>query len=138
MDQCAILFLGAAFRSEEVRVSALRALGFRVDQSEEWPGGEGFTPYHAVIVLTRRDHELPMLAARLRVKRHFGRRVLLALVDERVADRNRREAVQAGFDSILANTCGARDLAATILRLLRPYPELRCLLRLPGRRRRAA
>ena len=36
--------------------------------------------YHAVIVRARHDRDLPMLAARLRAKRHFGRRVLLALV----------------------------------------------------------
>jgi hypothetical protein len=75
---------------------------------------------------------------RLRAKRHFGRRVLLALVPDGMTDRARREAVVSGFDHALPATCGARDLAATILRLLRPYPEYRCLLRQPGRRRRAA
>jgi hypothetical protein len=136
MDQCAILFLGPASKSEDARTLALRALGFRVDQSDDVPS-DGFSEYHAVIVRAR-NRDLTMLAARLRARRHFGRRVLLALVPEEMADREKREAVLSGFDSILANTCGARDLAATILRLLRPYPEYRCLLRLPGRRRRAA
>jgi hypothetical protein len=138
MDQCAILFLGPACSSDEAQASALRALGFRVDQSDEWPAGDGFSQYHAVIIRTRHDRDLAMLATRMRAKRHFGRRVLLALVPEGLADRSKREAVLSGFDFVLANTCGARDLAATILRLLRPYPEYRCLLRLPGRRRRAA
>ena len=30
------------------------------------------------------------------------------------------------------------EVAAAVLRLLRPYPEYRCLLRLPGGRRKAA
>jgi hypothetical protein len=138
MDQCTILFLGPASITEDARASALRALGFRVDQSDELPGGEGVSPYHAVIVRPPHDRDLPMLAARLRAKRHFGRRVLVALVPKGMADRHKREALLSGFDFVLANTCGARNLAATILRLLRPYPEYRCLLRLPGRRRRAA
>jgi hypothetical protein len=138
MDQCAILFMGPVSSPDEARAAALRALGFRVDRSDEWPGGEGVSHYHAVIVRPVHDRDLPMLAARLRAKRHFGRRVLLALVPEGMADRHKREAVLSGFDVTLANTCGARNLAATILRLLRPYPEYRCLLRLPGRRRRAA
>jgi hypothetical protein len=136
MEQCAILFLGPANTAEDARASALRALGFRVDQSDEVPV-DGCSEYHAVIVRAR-HRDLTMLAARLRARRHFGRRVLLALVPEETPDRDKREAVLSGFDFILANTCGARDLAATILRLLRPYPEYRCLLRQPGRRRRAA
>jgi hypothetical protein len=138
MEQCAILFLGPATSSEEARASALRALGFRVDQSDDLPASEGFTDYHAVIVRSRHGRDLPMLGARLRAKRHFGRRVLLALVPDEMADRSKRDAVLSGFDFILPASCVARDLAAAILRLLRPYPEYRCLLRLPGRRRRAA
>jgi hypothetical protein len=138
MDQCAILFVGPASMSEETRASALRTLGFRVDVLDDLPGGEGLSQYHAVIVRTRQDRDLPILAMRLRAKRHFGRRVLLALVPDGMTDRDKREAVLSGFDHTLPATCGARDLAATILRLLRPYPEYRCLLRQPGRRRRAA
>ena len=138
MDQCAILFMGATSGFEETRASALRALGFRVDMSDELPAGDGLSQYHAVIVRAPRDRDLPMLAMRLRAKRHFGRRVLLALVSNGTGDREKQEAVLSGFDHTLPATCGARDLAATILRLLRPYPEYRCLLRQPGRRRRAA
>ena len=60
-----------------------------------------------------------MLAARLRAKPRFGRRVLVALVPEPMADAARREAIHSGFDYALVDTCGARDLAAAILRLLR-------------------
>ena len=138
MDQCAILFMGPASSLEETRAASLRTLGFRVDLSDDWPGGEDLSQYHAVIVRAPHDRDLPMLAMRLRAKRHFGRRVLLALVPDEMTDRAKREAVVSGFDHTLPATCGARDVAATILRLLRPYPEYRCLLRQPGRRRRAA
>lgn len=138
MDQCAILFMGPATSFEEARTTGLRMLGFRVDHLEDLPAGEELTEYHAVIVRAGQDRDLPMLAMRLRAKRHFGRRVLLALVPEGMADRETRAAVLSGFDHTLPATCRARELAAIIVRLLRPYPEFRCLLRQPGRRRRAA
>jgi hypothetical protein len=137
MDQCSILYVKPS-RREENQVGPLRALGFRVDESEEFPSNEAFADYHAVIVRPGGESHLPMLAARLRAKPHFGRRVLLALVPETMGDRDKREAVQSGFDYTLPDTCGARDLAAAILRLLRPYPEYRCLLRSPDGRRKAA
>ena len=137
MDQCSILYVWPQ-GTEEPRVMALRALGFRVDQSSDLPASEVIAGYHAVIVRPTVECDLPMLAARLRAKPRFGRRVLLALVPPTMADRDKRGAVLSGFDHTLPETCGARDLAATVLRLLRPFPEYRCLLRLPGRRRKAA
>ena len=116
----------------------MRSLGFQVDESTELPPNEAFAAYHAVIVRPAAYCDLPMLAARLRAKPHFGRRVLVALVPDQLGERDKREAVLSGFDQTLSDGCGARDMAATVLRLLRPYPEYRCLLRLPGRRRRAA
>ena len=137
MDQCSILYIRAG-AAEDPRTCALEALGFRVDESPDLPPNEAFAAYHAVIVHPAGPCDLPMLATRLRAKPHFGRRVLLALVPETMAARDQREAVLSGFDSTLPDTCGARDLAATVLRLLRPYPEYRCLLRSPGGRRKAA
>jgi hypothetical protein len=136
MAQCSILYVTAA--SEGTQVGALKALGFHVDQGKELPPTEVLSAYHAVIVRANLGLGLPMLAARLRAKQHFGRRVLLALVPPAMADRTRREAIHSGFDQTLPETCGARDLAAVILRLLRPYPEFRCILRSPGGRRKAA
>jgi hypothetical protein len=109
-----------------------------VDQNEDLPPTDALSGYHAVLVRTDAGSNLPMLAARLRAKPHFGRRVLLALVSDTVAERDKREAIHSGFDSMLPHTCGARDLAAAILRLLRPYPEFRCILRSPDGRRKAA
>jgi hypothetical protein len=136
MAQCSILYVTP--RSEGTHVCALRTLGFHVDQNEDLPVPEAFSGYHAVIVRTETGRDLPMLAARLRAKRHFGRRVLVALVPDVMADRDKREAVHSGFDDTLPDTCAVRDLAAAILRLLRPYPEFRCILRTPGGRRKAA
>lgn len=137
MNQCSILYVWPQ-GGEEPRLKALRSLGFHVDESTELPSSEVLAAYHAVIVRPTVECDLPMLATRLRAKPHFGRRVLLALVPGQMADRDRRGAVLSGFDHTLPETCGARDLAATIIRLLRPYPEYRCLLRLPGGRRKAA
>lgn len=137
MDQCKILYVKPGGHAD-TRVTALRAMGFRVDEGTEFPANDLLATYHAVIVGPVSDGHLPMLAARLRAKPRFGRRVLLALVPEGTADRTKREAVLSGFDETLTNTCGARDLAATILRRLRPYPEYRCVLRAPGGRRKAA
>lgn len=138
MDQCSILYVRPTGHAE-AQAAALRALGFRVDVHEELPPNEVFTAYHAVIVRPASNCDLPMLAARLRAKPHFGRRVLLGLVPEGMAPREQREVVLSGFDFTLSDGCSARELAATVLRLLRPYPEFRCVLRLtPGGRRKAA
>ena len=137
MAQCSILYLKTG-PAEETHAEALRALGFHVDEFDEFPPNDVFAGYHAVIVRPSPQKNLPVLATRLRAKPRFGRRVLIALVPETMAARNKRDAVMSGFDYTLHDTCGARDLAATVLRLLRPYPEYRCLLRRPGGRRKAA
>jgi hypothetical protein len=136
MDQCSILYVTSGPQDGHVR--ELRGLGFRVTPAAELPSNEAFAEYHAVIVRAPTSHRLPMLAARLRAKPYFARRVLLALVPEEMPDRDKREAIQSGFDDTMTEHCGARDLAAAILRLLRPYPEFRCLLRTPNGRHKAA
>lgn len=137
MNQCSILFVKPAGQ-EASQTPALRTLGFRVDESEELPSNDAFAAYHVVVVQAGRDCNLPMLGARLRAKPRFGRRVLLALVTQAMPERDKREAILSGFDFALPETCTGRDLAATILRLLRPFPEYRCLLRSPTGRRKAA
>jgi hypothetical protein len=137
MDQCSILYVKPACQ-EETQSKVLRTLGFRVDESEDLPSNDVFAQYHVVLVRAKSDCGLPMLAARLRAKPRFGRRLLIALVPESVTTQARRDAVASGFNDALPERCTARDLAATILRLLRPYPEFRCLLRSPTGRRKAA
>ena len=136
MTQCSILYVTP--QRDGTQVDALTALGFHVDKDQDLPATWAVARYHVVIVHAHAGRNLPMVAARLRAKPHFGRRALLALVPEGMADRDRREAIHSGFDDTLPDTCGVRDLAAAILRRLRPYPEFRCILRVPGGRRKAA
>ena len=135
-DQCSILFIMPGQGDETAR--RLRCLGFRVDESADLPPNDVVASYHAIVVRPGASCNLPMLAARIRAKPHFGRRVLLLLVPDTMPERARREAILSGFDHAMPETCTARDLAASILRLLRPFPEYRCLLRTPGGRRKAA
>jgi hypothetical protein len=135
--QCGILFVGPS-GSDTTRIETLRSLGFRVEESPELPSTEELQLHHAVVVRVLPGHSLTMLGARLRAKPNFGRRVLLALVGSELTDREQREARMSGFDGTLPNTCGARQIAASILRVLRGYPEYRCLLRAPNGRRKAA
>jgi len=136
MTQCSILYVTP--HRVGTQVDALTSLGFHVDKDQDLPATGALSAYHAVIVHAHAGRNLPMVAARLRAKPHFGRRALLALVPDEMADRDRREAIHSGFDDTLPDTCGVRDLAAAILRLLRPFPEFRCILRAPGGRRKAA
>ena len=137
VNQCSILYVHDG-SVQEPPVNGLKMLGFAVTVIEDLPPDEVLTPHHALIVRARAECSLTMLAARLRAKPRFGRRVLVALVPETIPDRARREALMSGFDSIKPVTCSERDIAAVILRFLRQYPELRCFLRCPGGRRKAA
>jgi hypothetical protein len=76
-----------------------------------------------------------MLAARMRAKPRFGRRILIAIAPA-VSAVERRTAIGAGFDDVIAESGGARVLIARILRILRSRPEHRCFL--PELRRPAA
>jgi len=135
--QCSILYINAS-AVVETQTCALRALGFDVVEMNDVPARETLAKYHAVIVRTEAAACLTTVAARLRSAPMFGRRVLLALVPATVPVRPRRDAIDAGFDAVVPQHCSARDLAATILSLLRKYPEHRCVLRSRTGRRRAA
>lgn len=135
-SQCAILFIGPCGKDEH-RIASLRSLGFEVEERTEIPPTEEMAAYHAIVVRAC-TAPLTTIGARLRAKPHFGRRVLVAMVRDDMPDRERREAMMSGFDLALSESCNARDLTAHILRLLRGYPEFRCLLRAPHGRRKAA
>jgi hypothetical protein len=137
VNQCAILYVKPDTR-EETHVLALRALGFAVDVAGDLPSAEILSGYHAIVVRVSEGRMLPGLGAHLRAKPRFGRRVLVALVPPALGERERRDGVVCGFDVVLPDTCTTRDLAANILRRLRPDPEYRCLLRSPTGRRTAA
>jgi hypothetical protein len=136
-EQCSILFIRSGGHDDE-QTKGLRSIGFRVVEADDIPPAEAFSGFHAIVVRANADCRLTMLAARLRAKPRFGRRVLIALVGDRTSAQDRRDAIVSGFDVTLPDSCSARDLAASILRLLRGFPEYRCLLRAPNGRRRAA
>lgn len=137
VKQCGILFIGPRGR-DDGRVAALRSLGFRVDESEHLPSPAELDGCHAVVVRAIPGCSLPMIGTRLRARPQFGRRVLMALVDDGVSERDSRAALMSGFDQTLREHCSAREIASHILRLLRGFPEYRCLLRAPNGRRKAA
>src|SRR6188768_2315050 len=101
MDQCSILYIRPDGRSDP-RTGVLRTLGFHVDEGHELPANERLRSYHAVIVRPAATCDLAMLAARLRAKPYFGRRVLMALVTQAVVERDLRDALLAGFDATMA------------------------------------
>lgn len=137
MDQCAVLYIepggGTAPHAAE-----LRDLGFSVNVLDHLPSAEVCAEHHAVVVRVDSCRNLPVLGTRLRAKPRFGRRVLIGLVPDSCTREQRRDAGMCGFDATLRDGCSSRDLAAHILRRLRPFPEYRCLLRAPNGRRKAA
>jgi DNA-binding response OmpR family regulator len=119
--------------------SQLEAMGFRVTEAREWPDDERVVLEHQVVIV--RVHAIdgaPMLAARLRAKPRFGRRVLIALVAPATSVVDRLSARTSGFDEVLFDCCAVRLLTARILRRLRNRPEYHCVLPPGDRRRRAA
>jgi len=135
--QCSILYINTDGFTD-TQANALRALGFAVVEADDVPARDTLAKHHAVVVRLTQGPPLTSVAARLRAAPLFGRRVLIALVPASVTMRERREAVDCGFDLVLPEQCSARDLAASILSLLRRYPEHRCILRSHTNRRRAA
>ena len=135
--QCAILYINTEGLTD-TQATALRALGFDVVEVDDVPARDTLAKYHAVIVRLKDGRQLTTVAPRLRAAPLFGRRVLIALVPASVTMRERREAVDCGFNLVLPQQSSARDLAASILSLLRRFPEHRCVLRTHNHRRRAA
>jgi len=126
--QCAILYINA-ISGERTHVDGLRALGFQVHEASDLPPGDPLEDYHAVVIQAPEGVRLPVLAARLRAKPRFGRRVMIAVVPDTTTERQRREAVDAGFDLTMPSASGPRDLGDAILSRLRRYPEHHCVVR---------
>jgi hypothetical protein len=128
VKQCAVLFVNPVGQ-DSTHPATLRSLGFLVDDVAEWPCGDGaIRNYHVAIVHVRETAAAPMLAARLRAKPHFGRRLLIALVPAGSPAAERRSAEARGFDDVVNDCCDTRHLATRILRGLRARPELQCVL----------
>ena len=135
--QCSVLCLNPTEARWPHR-ALLEASGFRVTELREWPEDENAVlAYEVFIVRVRSADGAPMLAARLRAKPRFGRRVLVAIVPESVALEDRQSARASGFDEVLTEGCEGRELVARILRRLRTRPEYQCVLP-PAHRRSSA
>jgi len=138
VKQCTVLFVNPD-RQESAHPEAMRGMGFLVHEVTDWPDDNGMVRnYHIVIVGVREMNGAPMLAARLRAKPHFGRRLLIALVTAGTAEAERRAAEASGFDEVLNDSCDSRHLTTRVLRVLRTRPELRCILPQPTPKRSAA
>jgi hypothetical protein len=138
VKQCAVMFVNPV-REWTPHPEAMRAMGFVVHEVTDWPTEDAAVrDYHVVIVRVKDIARAPMLAARLRAKPHFGRRLLIALVPASAASPDRRAAEASGFDEVLNDGSDTRHLTTRILRRLRTRAELRCLLPPPDRRRPAA
>jgi DNA-binding response OmpR family regulator len=125
--QCSVLIVNCDSREIPHR-QALERRGFRVVETREWPGDDVVDGYEVVIVVLRRMESVGMLAARMRAKPRFGHRVLIGLSPAPPTANDRRNAIGAGFDDVLAELVDFRTLVARILRQLRARPEHRCLL----------
>ena len=138
MKQCAVMFVNPV-REWIPHPEVMRAMGFLVREITDWPTDDAAVrDFHVVIVRVKEIQTAPMLAARLRAKPHFGRRLLIALVPASTSPANRRAAEASGFDEVVPESCDTRQLTTRILRSLRTRPELRCVLPPPERRRSAA
>jgi hypothetical protein len=138
VKQCAVMFVNPV-RERTPHPEAMRAMGFVVHEITDWPADDAAVrEYHVVIVGVKDTDAAPMLAARLRAKPYFGRRLLIALVPAETPPPNRRAAEASGFDDVVNECCDTRHLTTRILRGLRTRPELRCVLPPPERRRSAA
>jgi DNA-binding response OmpR family regulator len=108
---------------------ALEDSGFLVTETADWPSDQAsLLEHHVVIVRFQSIRDAPMIAARLRAKPRFGRRVLMALVPDDTSLHERTAALTSGFDDVLNDTCDAGQLIARILGRLRLVPEYHCLL----------
>ena len=134
MKQCSLLIVNCRER-ESPYGAALARRGFRVTQMNEWPHDDVVLDSQVVVVVLRHLDTICMVAARMRAKPRFGRRILIALAPT-VSAVERRTAIGAGFDDVIADSSGPRVLIARILRHLRSRPEHRCFL--PDLKRRAA
>lgn len=128
VKQCTVLYIDADYRrSDHVRMLTL--LGFIVDAMPGWPDDdEDVLKYHAVIVRLADAGDAPAVAMRVRTKRHFGRRVLIALIPPNTSLPELRAAQAAGFDAVVCEETEPRRLAARLMRALRQRPEYRCYL----------
>jgi hypothetical protein len=135
VKQCSVLVVNCSGR-EIAHGQALERRGFRVVETDEWPADDVVLEYEVIIVVVRDMETVCMLAARMRAKPRFGHRVLIGVNPTTPSVLERRNAIVAGFDDVVAESRDSRVLIARILRRLHARPEHRCFL--PDRKQSAA
>jgi hypothetical protein len=135
VKQCAVLIVTTG-EPQTAHRQAFERRGFLVAETGQWPDDDVVKGHEVVIVVLKAIDTMHMLAARFRAKPHFGNRVLIAMCPSPPRTGERRDAVVAGFDDVVPESCGPRTLLARVLRRLRARPQYRCML--PDRRRPAA
>ena len=135
VKQCAVLLINRDGAKAPHRQQFER-LGFTVRETREWPGDDVIPAFEVVIFLLRDVTQICMIAARIRAKPHFGRRVLIAVVPDGTSPAEQRGAIGGGFDDVVSETADMRLLLARIIRRLRARPEYRCFV--PSQRKRKA
>jgi hypothetical protein len=130
VKQCAVLIVDPHGVGGD-QAAFLTQQGFNVSYTAIWPDDDAtLVAYEIVIVCPPDVAGAAMLAARLRAKPHFGRRVLFGILPDTIHARDAQELRASGFDDVVVASCDGRLLMAKILRRLRERPEYRCLL--PG------
>lgn len=135
VKQCSVLVVNCV-GGEIAAVPALERRGFRVVQTDEWPADSVVVEYEVIVVVVRQLASICIVAARMRAKPRFGRRVLIGISLTSPSTQDRRNAIVSGFDDIVPESRDSRILIARILRRLRVNPEHRCYL--PDLKRSAA
>lgn len=124
VKQCAVLFINPG-RKACTHPFELQQTGFVVREIDAWPEDDALLAAEIVVVRVTIDQAC-MVAARLRARPKFGRRVLVAFVCGVVAARERRAAIAGGFDDLVTDACDAREFADRVMRILRSRPEHPC------------
>lgn len=128
VKQCSVMFINP-IHDTTAHPAAMRSMGFRVHEVNDWPDDEAAVrESHVVVVQVRDIGTAPMLAARLRAKPHLDKRLLIAMVPAGTPPSARRAAEASGFDDVVNDCCDTRHLTTRILRGLRSRPGLRCVL----------
>lgn len=135
MKQCSVLIVNCSGR-EVSHIQPLQRRGFRVVEMLEWPPDDVVTAYEVVVIVLRETDMVSVIAARMRAKPKFGKRVLIGLTPRQPSAAERRYAVISGFDDLVGESHDSRILVARIMQRLRAVPEHRCLV--PERKRPAA
>jgi hypothetical protein len=138
VKQCAVLFVDPR-EEPTAHQLVLKRLGFEVRVTSTWPRDETLREADVVVVIV----EIPraaMIAARLRARAGFGRRLLIALVPSPLSPSDRRNMVASGFDDAVAEGSAPRALGRRLLKRLRAHPDTACAVirNKPRARKRSA